>query len=96
MITNPNAMPFYVSNFNDTVRDVLGLFVERGISLSDNTGLDIGVRYNRVSMDSELVSANLNPMNMMGMPAAMNNMADRKSTRLNSSHVKRSRMPSSA
>lgn len=83
-ISNPNAMPFYISNFNDTDRDVLGVFVERGVSLSDNTGLDIGVRYNRVNMDSELVSANLNPMNIMtGMPAMINNMAGMLSTQFN-------------
>ena len=87
MISNPNAMPFYISNFNDTDRDVLGVFVERGISLGDNTGLDIGVRYNRVSMDSELVSANLNPMNVMGMPAMMNNMAGMLSTGFNNSDL---------
>jgi iron complex outermembrane recepter protein len=75
-ITNPNATPFYISNFNDTDREIIGAFVERSTSFSQHIGLDAGVRVNRVSMDSEPVSANLNPMNMMtGMPFMMNNMA---------------------
>jgi len=88
-ITNPNAAPFYIANFNDTTRDVLGAFVERSISLSNAIGLDAGVRYNRVEMDSEKVSANLNPMNMtMGMPLMMNNMASMLSTLFNNSELK--------
>ena len=87
-ITNPNAAPFYIANFNDTTRDVFGAFVERGISLSDTIGLDAGVRFNRVEMDSELVSANLNPMNMpMGMPFMMNNMAGMLATMFNNSDL---------
>lgn len=85
-ITNPNSEPFYISNFNDTDRDILGAFVERSISLSDRTGLDAGVRINRVSADSEKVSANLNPMNMMmGMPFMMNNAAGMLSNMMNGS-----------
>ncbi len=76
VVTNPNVGPFYLSNFNGSTRDVLGVFVERSLSLSDSLGLDIGARYNQVSMNSGVVSANMNPMNMpMGMPFMMNNMA---------------------
>ena len=76
VISNPNAGPFYIDNFNATTRDVLGVFAERSISLSDSIGFDFGARYNRVSADAGQVSANLNPMNMaMGMPVMMNNMA---------------------
>ncbi len=83
-ITNPNAGAFYISNFNDVARDVIGLFAERSISLTETMGLDAGVRVNRVEMDSEPVSANLNPMNMtMGMPVMMNNMAGMLSTLFN-------------
>ena len=75
-ITNPNAAAFYIDNFNGSTRDVLGIFAERSLSLSDNLGLDAGVRFNRVSTDTGNISANLNPMNMMaGMPVMMNNMA---------------------
>jgi len=87
-ITNPNAAPFYIANFNDTTRDILGAFVERSVSLTDAIGLDAGVRFNRVEMDSESVSANLNPMNMpMGMPFMMNNMAGMLSTMFNNSDL---------
>ena len=83
-ITNPNAMGFYISNFNDNDRDIVGVFVEREVSLSDKVGLDMGARVNRVSMDSEPISANLNPMGMMGMPAMMNNMASMLASGFNS------------
>lgn len=85
IITNPNAPAFYISNFNDVTRDILGAFVEREVSLSARAGLEAGVRVNRVSMDSVPVSANLNPMNMMmGMPVMMNNMASMLATAFNS------------
>ncbi len=88
LITNPNAPPFYISNFNDTNRDVLGMYLERSVSLGDATGLDAGVRVNRVDMDSKLVSANLNPMNMpSGMPAMMNMMASQLADRFNNSDL---------
>lgn len=84
-ISNPNAAPFYIDNFNGTTRDVLGLFVERSVSLSDNLGLDAGVRFNRVSSDAGAVSANLNPMNAtMGMPVMMNGMAGMLANQFNS------------
>ncbi|MDX1491941.1 MAG: TonB-dependent receptor [Pseudohongiellaceae bacterium] len=90
-ITNPNAPAFYIANFNDTDRDTVGLFVERSLSLSDSAGLDAGVRVNRVSSDSERVSANLNPMNMMmGMPVMMNNMAAMLANNFNTSDLSQS------
>lgn len=90
-ITNPNAAPFYIANFQDVERDILGVFVERSVSLNDNTGLDVGARVNRVEMNSDPVSANLNPMNMMmGMPAMMNNMAGMLSTAFNNSNLSQS------
>jgi len=84
IISNPNAMPFYIANFNDSERNVFGAFVERELSLSDRIGLEAGVRVNRVSMDTEPVSANLNPMNVTtGMPVMMNGMAGMLSTAFN-------------
>lgn len=84
-ITNPNAAPFYIDNFNGSTRDVLGIFAERSLSLSDNLGLDAGIRFNRVSADTGNISANLNPMNMaMGMPVMMNNMAAMLANQFNS------------
>ena len=87
-ITNPNAAPFYIGNFNDTDRDIFGAFVERSISLGEHMGLESGIRVNRVTMDSDPVSANLNPMNMMmGMPCMMNNMAGMLSNMNNASDL---------
>lgn len=86
VVTNPNAAPFYLTNFNGSSRDVLGLFVERSLSISDSVGLDLGARYNQVSMDTGQVGANLNPMNMpMGMPVMMNNMAAMLASQFNNS-----------
>ena len=88
IITNPNSTPFYISNFNDVNRDIIGAFVERQISLNARTGLETGIRVNHVSMDSVPVSANLNPMNMMmGMPVMMNNLAGSLSTQFNNDNV---------
>ncbi|MDB2483074.1 TonB-dependent receptor [Gammaproteobacteria bacterium] len=88
IITNPNSTPFYISNFNDVNRDIIGAFVEREISLNAQTGLETGIRVNHVSMDSVPVSANLNPMNMMmGMPVMMNNLAGALSTQFNNDNV---------
>jgi iron complex outermembrane receptor protein len=87
-ITNPNAAPFYIANFQDVEREILAVFVERSVSLSDRTGLDIGARVNRVDMSSDPVSANLNPMNMTtGMPVMMNSMAGMLSTAFNNGNL---------
>lgn len=84
-ISNPNAAPFYIDNFNGSTRDVLGVFAERSLSLSDSLGLDAGIRFNRVSADTGNISANLNPMNVaMGMPVMMNNMAAMLANQFNS------------
>ncbi|MGA1072873.1 MAG: TonB-dependent receptor domain-containing protein [Pseudohongiellaceae bacterium] len=88
IITNPNSMPFYISNFNDVNRDIVGAFVEREISLNPKTGLEAGLRVNHISMDSVPVSANLNPMNMMmGMPVMMNRLAGALSTQFNNDNL---------
>jgi iron complex outermembrane receptor protein len=88
IITNPNSAPFYISNFNDVNRDIIGAFIERKISLNARTGLETGIRVNHVSMDSVPVSANLNPMNMMmGMPVMMNNLAGALSTQFNNDNL---------
>lgn len=84
-VTNPNAAPFYLTNFNGANRDILGLFVERSLSLNDSVGLDIGARYNQVSMNTGTVGANMNPMSLpAGMPVMMNNLAANLATSFNS------------
>lgn len=86
IVTNPNAAAFFLNNFNGTTRDIVGAFAERSIALSDSLGLDAGVRYNRVSMDSGEIGANMNPMNMMtGMPVMMNAMAATLASQFNTS-----------
>jgi iron complex outermembrane receptor protein len=86
IVTNPNVAAFSLNNFNGTTRDILGAFAERSIALSYSLGLDGGVRYNRVSMDSGEIVANMNPMNMMtDMPVMMNTMAATLASQFNTS-----------
>lgn len=88
VVTNPNAAPFYLTNFNGAERDVLGAFVERSLSISSTIGLDAGVRYNLVSMNTGEVGSNLNPMNMaMGMPVMMNNLSASLANQFNNSEL---------
>lgn len=88
-IGNPNAAAFAINSFSDITRDILGLYVERSQSITDDIGLDAGVRFNRVTMNSGPISANLNPMNAStGMPVMMNNMAGMLAGQFNSSDLK--------
>ncbi len=80
-IDNPNNPMFFVSNFNDAERRVLGLFVEGSRSLAPGLRGEIGLRYNRVDMDAGEVDGT--PARMM--PPAMMlrdsfNAADRSQT----------------
>jgi len=87
-VTNPNAGPFFISNFNGADKSILGVYLEREMTLSDSIGLEAGARYNRVNMDSDLVSANLNPTNVAtGMPAMLNNMAAMLAKQFNSQNL---------
>ena len=88
VVTNPNAGAFYLSNFNGSERDVIGAFVERSLYISESVGLDAGLRYNQVSMNTGAVGSNLNPMNMpMGMPVMMNNLSASLATQFNASEL---------
>ncbi len=76
VISNPNQPMFYVDNFKDVERNIVGGFIERDMALLDRMNLRAGLRYNRVSMDAGEVSANMNPMDMpSGMPFMMNMLA---------------------
>ncbi|MDC3332637.1 TonB-dependent receptor [bacterium] len=66
-IDNPNNPLFFVVNFNDAQRDVLGIFAERKHTLSDTLQLEVGARYNRVEMDANEVDGTPASMSMMGM-----------------------------
>ena len=67
-IDNPNNPMFFVVNFNNAEREVLGSFIERQQTLSEKWKAEFGVRYNRVSMDSGKVDGT--PARMMP-PAQM-------------------------
>ncbi len=76
LILNPNAAAFFTDNFKGIERNVIGAYVERELALADNLGLEIGLRHNQVSSDSDPVAANLNPARLTaGMPFMMNNQA---------------------
>lgn len=88
LIENPNAPAFFIDNFTGIERNVLGVYLEREMSIASNTGLELGVRYNRVTSESGQAAANLNPMNMTsGMPVMMNNMAQMLLNKFNSSDL---------
>ncbi len=81
-IDNPNNPMFFVTNFNDAERRILGVYVERALSVADGWLLDLGARFNRVTMDADTVNAT--PA-AMGMPPAVAlrdtfNNADRSKT----------------
>ena len=80
-IDNPNNAMFFVENFNKAERQVIGIFAERQQSLADDWLLELGLRYNNVSMDADVVNGT--PAMTMP-PAAMLrdnfNAADRSAT----------------
>ncbi len=67
-IDNPNAPAFFVVNFNDAERQLLGMFVEKTFRLADAWSLELGGRYNRIESDADVVNGT--PA-MMGMPPAV-------------------------
>jgi iron complex outermembrane receptor protein len=81
-ITNPNNPTFFATNFNNAERQVLGVYVEREWLAGDAWVMEMGVRYNRVTMDADTVDAT--PA-VIGMPPAVAlrdafNGADRSQT----------------
>ena len=81
-IDNPNNPAFFVVNFNDSERQLLGVFVEKNFALTDAWSLELGGRFNRVESDTDEVNGT--PA-MMGMPPAVAlrdnfNAADRSIT----------------
>lgn len=55
-IDNPNNAAFFVVNFNDAEREVLGVFLERKHQLGNHWLAELGLRYNRVEMDADTVN----------------------------------------
>jgi iron complex outermembrane recepter protein len=78
-IDNPKNPMFYVDNFNDVQRKVLGVFVERQQDFGAGFSGEFGVRFNRVSMEAGEVNGT--PAMMMPAAAALRdafNSADRR------------------
>ncbi len=65
-IRNPNNAAFFVDNFSDAQREVLGIFIERLYQFDEDISAELGLRYNRVSSDADAV----NGTPAMAMPAA--------------------------
>ncbi len=77
-ISNPNNAMFFVENFNNAEREVLGAFVERDSQWTSSLRTEFGLRYNRVAMDADEVDGT--PAQMMPPAAALRdnfNAADR-------------------
>ncbi len=71
-IDNPNNPMFFVVNFNNAKREIVGVFLEREQVFSNQWHADFGLRYNRVEMDADEVNGTPAMMTMMGMsPGAM-------------------------
>lgn len=76
-IDNPNNPMFFVTAFNDAERRVTGLYLERNMQLDSAWLLELGLRYNRVEMDADVVDGTPAQMSMMmggGMGAMMGGM----------------------
>lgn len=59
LIDNPNNSSFFVDNFNDAERRIIGLFLERQQDLDNAWSAELGLRYNRVEMDTGEVNSTL-------------------------------------
>ena len=91
-IDNPKNPMFFLVNFNGAERRVLGAFAERRQDIGDAWETELGIRYNRVTMDAGEVDGT--PAMMMP-PAQMLrdafNAADREQTDNNVDLVARAR-----
>lgn len=81
LITNPNNAAFFVANFNDASRRVLGIFGEGEFKLNPKWELQAGLRYNQVAADAGEVGSSMQMMMPpVGVLADRFNNADRKQT----------------
>ena len=83
-IDNPNNAMFFVVNFNDAEREVLGVFLEREQEISNRLRGEFGVRINEVSSDAGEVNGT--PAMMMPPAQALRdsfNAADRDRSETN-------------
>lgn len=80
-IDNPNNPMFFVVNFNDAEREVLGAFLERQHDFNDSWRGEFGLRFNQVQTDADEVNGT--PAMMMPPAQALRdafNSADRDQT----------------
>ncbi|WP_439100271.1 TonB-dependent receptor [Congregibacter sp.] len=80
-IDNPNNSMFFVVNFNDAERSVLGSYLERDQNIGENVQMELGVRVNHIRTDAGEVNGT--PAMMMPPAQALRdafNNADREQT----------------
>ena len=80
-IENPNNTQFFVANFNAAKRRILGAFAERSQPWGDRGRMELGLRYNSISMDAGEVDGT--PARMSPAAQALRdtfNAADRSKT----------------
>ncbi len=70
-VTNPNVGAFAIENFNDAERDIVGLYGQWNQQLGP-VDFEAGIRFNRVTMNSNEVSASIPAMNPMMQMMSMN------------------------
>ena len=66
-VTNPHNPAFYVNNFANAERQLFGIFSEATIAATDIITVDLGLRYNRATTDSDKVNSSM----AMMMPAVV-------------------------
>lgn len=79
-VLDPDQASFFVTNFNNVQNDTYSFFVETEQQLNQRLGLELGVRYTRVEMDADDVSAIVTPAGGAGPTAALStafNSSDR-------------------
>ncbi len=79
-VLDPDQASFFVTNFNNVQNDTFSFFAEAKQQLSHRLGFELGVRYTRVEMDADDVSAIVTPAGTAGPTAALSsafNSSDR-------------------
>ncbi len=79
-VLDPDQASFFVTNFNNVQNDTYSFFAETEQQLTQRTGIELGVRYTRVEMDADDVSAIVTPAGTAGPTAALStafNSSDR-------------------
>ncbi|HIF50990.1 MAG TPA: TonB-dependent receptor [Thiotrichaceae bacterium] len=79
-VLDPDQASFFVTNFNNVQNDTFSFFAETKQQLSQRFELELGVRYTRIEMDADDVSAIVTPAGGAGPTAALStafNSSDR-------------------